>query len=399
MMKVSLVNPPQTQLKAPLSYISLGLGYLASSLIKEGFEPFDDVRIDNLAGLEIDKDIELEYSDVFGITYISAARDGVKRTVKYIREKYPNSKIILGGSYPSVDCIGTYEDIMPDIVVSGEGERLFPVLVNEIEKGCELKENLYNAGIIEDLNSLPFPARRLFDYNNVVSLSGIHGCEKGVRSTTLITSRGCPFSCKFCCKGHQMYSRYRYRSAENVRDELIGLREDYGISHVRFIDDCFTINKNRVKKICEYTKKLEITSMIIARADTCDLETLGMLKNGGCTVINIGVESGSNRLLLEMNKKETIEQIKKCILNAKKVGLGVKVLLQYGLPGETDDDIQKTLDFLKEAKPDFYTLSKFVPLPGSEWSALSSSSSSWFYNDSDEKRNRLINEIESILYG
>jgi radical SAM superfamily enzyme YgiQ (UPF0313 family) len=116
-------------------------------------------------------------------------------------------------------------------------------------------------------------------------------------------------------------------------------------------------------------------------------------------MINIGVESGSDRLLLEMDKRETIDQIKKCVINAKKVGLETKVLLQYGLPGETEDDIQKTMNFLKEVKPEHYTLSRFTPLPGSEWSQIESKSEKWFYNDSDEKRNKLINEIESILYG
>jgi anaerobic magnesium-protoporphyrin IX monomethyl ester cyclase len=207
-MKISLINPPQTQLREPLGYIPLGLAYLASSLIKEGFE---NVRIDNLAGIGLDN-INLDYADIYGITYMSAARGGVKKVVSYIREKYPKSNIIVGGPNPSVDCIGTYEDIMPDIVIAGEGERLFPRLVDEIERdkiknGNGLKENLYNAGIIDDLDSLPFPERSLFDYDNVVSLSGLHECEKGIKSTTLITSRGCPYSCRFCCKGHSMYSR------------------------------------------------------------------------------------------------------------------------------------------------------------------------------------------------
>jgi anaerobic magnesium-protoporphyrin IX monomethyl ester cyclase len=184
---------------------------------------------------------------------------------------------------------------------------------------------------------------------------------------------------------------------------LIELKEDYDILHVRFVDDCFTLNKDRVSKICEYTKELDMSFVCIARADTSDLDMLKMLKLGGCTIINIGVESGSDILLLEMNKRETIDQIKKCVINAKKVGLGVKVLLQYDLPGETEEDWNDTLKFLKEVKPEYYTLSKFVPLLGSEWGNIGrnggrSEVSGWFYNDSDEKRNRLINEIESILY-
>jgi radical SAM superfamily enzyme YgiQ (UPF0313 family) len=196
-----------------------------------------------------------------------------------------------------------------------------------------------------------------------------------------------------------MYSDYRYRSAENVKDELIELKEDYGIEHVRFVDDCFTLIKDKVRKICNYTKELEISFVCITRADTSNLNVLKTLKDGGCIVINIGVESGSDKLLLDMNKRETIDQIKKCISNAKSIGLKTKVLLQYDLPGETEKDWDDTLKFLKEAKPEYYTLSKFSPLPGSEWSQEKKEVNGWFYNDSDEKRNRLINEIESILYG
>jgi anaerobic magnesium-protoporphyrin IX monomethyl ester cyclase len=396
-MKISLVNPPQTQLKEPLSYISLGLGYLASSIIKAGFEPFEEVRIDNLANININ-DIKLDFADIYCISYMSVARNEVKCVVDYIREKYSGSKIILGGPHASVESIDTYEDIKPDFVIVGEAERLLPRLINEIGKGIEKNGILY-AGIIEDLDSLPFPARRLFNYDNVVNMSGIHGCEKGVKSTTLIGSRGCPFDCKFCCRKHMMYSDYRYRSAENVKDELIELRKDYDISHVRFVDDCFTLIKDKVRKICDYTKELDMSFICITRADTCNFDVLKTLKYGGCTMINVGVESGSDRLLLNMNKRETIDQIKKCIVNAKKVGLETKVLLQYGLPGETEEDWNQTLKFLREAKPEHYTLSKFISLPGSEWSQIESKSEKWFYNDEDEKRNRLIDEIESILYG
>jgi radical SAM superfamily enzyme YgiQ (UPF0313 family) len=363
-MKISLVNPPQIQLKEPLGYVPLGLAYLASSLIKEGFEPFNDVRIDNLAGLEIDKNVNLDYADIYCITYMSAARDGVKKICDYLKNRYQESRVILGGPHPSVDTYNVFDDVGGDTIITGEAENFIPNYLKDFGNDSKIR-GIFHDGIIENLDSLPFPARRLFNYDNVVNMSGLHGCEKGVRSTTLITSRGCPYNCRFCCKGHQMYSRYRCRSAENVRDELIELRRHYGIEHVRFVDDCFTLDNNRTKKICEYTKELEITSMIIARADTCNFDVLKTLKRGGCKMINIGVESGSDKLLLDMNKRETIDQIKKCIINAKKIGLETKVLLQYGLPGETEEDWNDTLKFLKEAKPEHYTLSKFVPLSGS----------------------------------
>lgn len=388
---IRLINPSQIELREPLAYIPLGLGYIASSIIKEGYEPFDDIMIDNLADTDMDN-IKLDYADVYGISYMSSTKTGVMRIVSYIREKYPDSNIIIGGPHPSVSPLETYETMKPDVVIEGEAERLFPRLVENIFNGDNV-HTIYNAKLIECLDELPFPARRLFDYKNVVNTTGIHGQDKGQRATTMITSRGCPFDCKFCCKGHDMYNKYRYRSPENVKYELIGLKEDYGIEHVRFVDDCFTLNKDRAKKICEYTKELDISFMSIARADTCDLNTLKMLKSGGCKILDIGLESGSPKLLKDMNKRETIDDIKKCLLNAKKIGLNTKVFLQYDLPGETEEDIQKTIDFLKETKPDFYTLSRYTSLPGSEWYTQKG----WFYDDNDDKRNELINRIEVVL--
>lgn len=422
-MNISLINPPQTELREPTSYIPLGLAYIASALLKEGFEGFDNVRVDNLAGKDynidynIDNkkdgnidynidDIKIDFADIFAITCMSAGLKGVGRVVHHIRERYPESKIILGGPHPTVSPNDVYQEFEPDLLIRGEAESV----VRDFDNIGFGFRGIHDAGIITDLDSLPFPARRLFDYNNVVCTSGIHGCEKGIRSSTLITSRGCPYSCRFCCRKHPMYSKYRYRSAENVRDELISLREDYGIEHVRFVDDCFTLINNRVEKICKYTKELDMTFMCITRADTCDIGLLKTLKYGGCTIVDIGVESGSDRLLAKMNKRETIDQMKQCILDAKNIGLKTKVFLQYNLPGETEDDIQKTMNFLKDVKPDYYTLSRYTPLPGSKWADTTVVSrlavgagkfdtpNGWFYNDNDEKRNRLISEIEEILY-
>lgn len=403
-MNISLINPPQSALRDPLAYVPLGLAYIGAALLHNGF----DVKAENLANT-IDIKFKYGHSDVYIITYSSATRYGVKNTCEYIRKTYPESKIILGGPHPTVSPYNVFGDIYGDTIITGEAEEfIIEYLNNDYYDDMSIYHDdthihhggmtIYNAGIIENLDSLQFPARKLFNYNNVVNKSGIHGCEKGILSTTMISSRGCNYKCSFCCHNHMMYSKWRSRSAENISKEIISLKEDYGIKHIRFVDDCFTFNRDRIKKICKNTKELDISFMCITRADICGIDMLKMLKDGGCTTIDIGVESGSNRLLNMMNKRESVEQMKKCIIDAKNIGLKTKVFLQYNLPYETEEDIQKTMDFLRECKPDYYTLSKFVPLPGSDWEDNSGKRySEWFYDDEDEKRQRLMCEIDSII--
>lgn len=395
-MKISLVNPPQSILREPLSYIPLGLAYIGASLLRKGDE--FDVEVENLADIS-DVKFKHGYADVYVITYPSAAREGVRKTIDHIRGKYPESKIVLGGPHPSVAPYNVFDDVGGDVVITGEVEEFIAEFLQGFsnEFTDNINRSIFHAGIIEDLNSLSFPARRLFNYDNVVSKSGIHGCEKGVLSTTMISSRGCNYKCSFCCRNHLMYSKWRSRSAENIGSEIEALKIDYGIEHVRFVDDCFTFNHDRVKNICKYTKKLGVSFMCITRADICGVDMLRTLKDGGCIMVDIGVESGSDRLLRMINKRESSEQMKKCILDAKKVGLGTKVFLQYGLPSETEEDIQKTIDFLRECKPDNYTLSRFIPLPGSAWENESYIGKKWFYDDEDEKRKWLMDEINSVL--
>lgn len=389
---ISLINPPQSRLREPKSYIPLGLAYIGASLLNNNF----DVNVENLADVNREIKFKNNHSNIFLITYPSASVEGVKKTINYIRKKYPKSKIVIGGPHPSVEPLNTFNEIDSDIIMTGEVEESIVSLLTQ-PNSMDIKK-VVNSGIIKNLDSLQFPARQLFNTDDVVNITGIHGCEKGTKSTTIITSRGCVYKCSFCCRKHPMYSNYRIRSAENVKKEITELKEDYGIEHIRFVDDCFTLNKDRTKKICEYTKDLEVSFMCITRADICDIETLKTLKDGGCTTVDIGVESGSDKLLKLMNKKETSEQMKKCITNAKKIGLKTKVFLQYNLPYERDEDIQKTLNFLRETKPDYYTLSKFIPLSGSNWSNIKTKNNNeWFYDDNDEKRKYLIGEIDNIL--
>ena len=264
--------------------------------------------------------------------------------------------------------------------MTGEAEYLLRDLVT----GKVKPEPIMKAGLIQDLDALPFPARHLFNRKDVVDHTGIHGQDKGVPATTIITARGCPFSCLFCTKGHPMFNWYRYRSAELVYDELIHLKEDYEIEHVRFVDDEFTLHKERTAKLMKKMVNLDLTWVCITRADTLDEKLLSLMEKAGCTEVHIGVETGSDRLLRLMNKQTTSEILLKGVQMIKEADIRVKTYLMMNFPGERDEDRKLTVEWVKKARPDKLTLSNFIPLPGSAtYAYIKEKGEDWFYPDED----------------
>lgn len=369
---ISLVNPPQLQLREPYAYPPLGLCYLAAML-----DDFD-VRIDNLAG---EKRISLDHSDVFGVTFPSACKESVGEVVVYIREEYPESKIFLGGPHPTAKPEETFREYAPDYVLAGECENLFPYLISHPSP-----KTIHDGGIVDNLDTLPFPRRDLIDRDVVVNLTGIHGTGKP--STTILSSRGCPYDCRFCCKCHPMYRVFRDRSPEKVVEEIRLLNDEYGVEHLRFIDDCFTL-KRSLPKLCELMQKEETTFICITRADHMNMEMVKSLKLAGCTQVDIGVEYLSDRMLTLMNKQLTVDQIANSVRMLHDVGIEVKMFLMMRYPGETLEDRENTLKVLGELRPEHFTLSVFQPIEGSALEA----NSGYFYPDDDVDRQEYQRQI------
>ncbi len=354
MTKVCLINPPQTELRAPKAYMPLGLAYIAATLLDSGI----DTKVLNLSDVNNLDSVKIPDADWYGITCVSATYKPVIELCKLI-----DGKTVIGGVHPTVEPEQTLKDTGADFVVTGEGDYIFRDLVaGRIKPTSRILEG----GVIEDLNIVPFPARHLFPYNEVVNKDGILGCEKGVASSSIITARGCPYRCSFCVKGHEMFSRFRYRSTENIRAELAHLVADYGVEHVRILDDTFTMIKKRVMDLCPKIEDLGITWACITRADRIDNEMLATMKKAGCIEVNIGIETGSERLLKLMNKSETVETYIKASEKIRNAGMLFKPFLMYDFPTETREDREATLKLVRKLKPDKFTLSKFTLLPGSD---------------------------------
>jgi anaerobic magnesium-protoporphyrin IX monomethyl ester cyclase len=215
---------------------------------------------------------------------------------------------------------------------------------------------------IKDLDSLPFPARHLLPMDKYTIL--------GKKSTigNIISSRGCPFYCTFCESSLLFGRMFRARSPKNVVDEMKQLINEYHPKTIEFSDDLFTLNMKRTETICDEIRRrgLDIPWACSSRVDTVSRSLLRKMKKAGCILIYYGVESGSQRVLNLMRKHIKIEQIIKAIKWTKEVGIEILASFIIGFPGETREDMQKTIAFAKRLDVDYAQFSFATPYPGTE---------------------------------
>ena len=241
---------------------------------------------------------------------------------------------VVGGPHASIDpdsLAGKFS-----LVVIGEGEEAIEQIVKERPTG------ILRTPRIRHLDQLPFPDRSTAHrYNYEIG---------GRRATTMITSRGCNGKCSFCCKA-VMDKGIFLRSAENVLEEVRRIKSE-GFGSVMFYDDTLAINRKRIEAICSGMEKLDVLFRCFARADQVDEELFRRMAQGGCHEVLIGVESGSQKLLDNIRKQETVEQQRNALLWGKKHGIKVKALMMVGLPGETWETVEQSRQFILETEPD-----------------------------------------------
>lgn len=347
------------------SYPPLGLLYLASVLKQSGFKSvkvFDGqlYRNPERAFKELMKDF---MPDVVGITALTPTLHRAYRFSAIAREVNPNVFVVFGGTHCSLypqELIGSG---FADAIVLGEGEFTFLELVKARDSGR--MQNEINGALIRgirdgktapvfinDLDSLPFPDRTLVPrdayYINV---------DKPMSATSMLTSRGCPFSCAFC---KPLRKHYIQRSAKSVADELEACR-DLGFKIVNFVDDTFNVNKRNVLEICREIvhRRIGINFSFMARIDTFDDETAEALREAGCIRIQFGIEAGTDRILNLMEKGFTVEEARKALEIAKRRGITTVAFFILGYPGETEEEMNQTIRFSIDAEPDYV---QYLPL-------------------------------------
>ncbi len=394
--------PAEIQLPDALTP-SLGLMYIASYLLNKGYRvgyldgyikyvPIDIIKLFNKEHSEIIRynfpirdfieEIVRFKAPIIGLSCsFTSSIYNIQKIVKKIKKHSPDSLIILGGYHASSLPKKTLDLINGcDIVVIREGELTMEEILMynkgnyELSniKGIAYRNNdktivTPSRPLISDLDLLPYPERSLAPikhYNRFLHSIGSHECSEG----SLISSRGCPYNCIYCCVSSVHGRSFRERSASNVIDEIISVKDEYNTSYFKFQDDIFTLNKKRVIELCKkiIKNRLDIIWGCQTRVDCVDKELLILMKKAGCKYMSFGVESGDPQILKNLKKNITIEQIKTATKLAKSIDIYVNYSLIVGNPGENRITLQNTINLVKKLKPNSAGVAIMIPYPGSE---------------------------------
>lgn len=384
--KILLLNPPSTLEEEYKKFRELGniqqplgLAYLAAVLEQSGREvKIIDPNPLNFTIDDIINSVKKFRPDIIGI---SSSTPNFLRAIdlcKKIKETW-NISIIIGG--PHITAVP--EEILKykcfDFGVIGEGETTILELVEKIENredASKVKGTVYNDNgrlaktmpreFIKDLDSLPFPARYLLP--PLEKYIPTRGTYKRLPLGTIITSRGCLYRCSFCDRSI-FGNKFRYRSEKNIVDEIEVLINKFNAKEIKFWDDAINVIPTRVINICNemINRGIKIPWSCIARINNMDEQILKKMKEAGCWQISYGIESGNQKVLDNIKKDLTIDQIKKVVSITNKVGIRTRGFFMLGLPGDTKETMKQTIDFAKRLRLDIANFYITTPYPGTDF--------------------------------
>ena len=355
MERALIVIPDNKKMDAKqFAYAPLGPLYIAAVLERDGF----DVEVWDLRE-DFNNLTNPPEKDIYLMTAVTPQIDDMKYLSKIIKKKYGDKAYtIIGGTHASwlpEDCVDDF-----DCVVTAEAEGIITKICTEKPTG------IHKAVRIIDLDSIPHPARHLLPDHRAVSedlWGGYRYKSDGHQGGTLMTSRGCPFACAFCANIQQ---KTRFRSADNVVEEIELMMDKYGCRHFRFLDDNAIIDKKRFQELAPKLHDLDIRfrgsiSSVLVNPEYCEL-----LYYSGCREVGIGFESADDNILKIVNKagKATTNMHADAVKMIQKAGMKAKIYIITGLPGETEESINAVKQFVIDLKPDKWIVSLFTPYPG-----------------------------------
>jgi radical SAM superfamily enzyme YgiQ (UPF0313 family) len=371
---VTLVNPPAPSgSTGHLPFALLGLGYLAAVLEKNQYEvDVIDCQVLKLSYEEFKSELGKRQPNIVGITSTTLTYKSGLQIAKIAKEVCPSCLTVMGGPHVTFwDDNALQECPSLDVIVRREGEYTLLELVQKVEAGKSFGDVLGityrkdgkiirnpDRPYIEDLDSLPFPARRLWPMERLREYEDI---------LYLAASRGCVFWCEFCATVRMHGRKFRMRSPKNIVDELEFLHKTYGVDKFTFCDDAFTVDQARIEELCrEITdRKLKIQWNCGTRVDMVTRELLVKMKEAGCISVWFGVESGSQQVLDAMKKGISIAQTIRVLGWVRELELKPVPNVILGFPGETKETAWETIKFVEKISPDdvgFYNVA--TPFPG-----------------------------------
>jgi radical SAM superfamily enzyme YgiQ (UPF0313 family) len=355
------------------SLLPVGLCYINALLKREGHSS----RVANLSGRGwkgVEALLKTEKPAILGISQFTHNRMESLRLAALAKGLNPGCFVVLGGPHATSRAREVLlQEPSVDAVVLGEGEETFLELANSVAEGMRSFAGIRgiafrsgnevvftpSRGRIEDLDSLPLPAAFLDDSIWV----DLHN-----QLEFIVTSRGCPFSCRFCSSPSFWGRRVRFRSPRSIVDEIRYIRDRYGLIYFSLRDDTFTLDRERALEFCTLLirERVRILWNCQTRANAVDEEMLMWMKRAGCECIQLGVESGSLKVLRELGKDITPEQVRGAALAARKAGMNLSVYLITGVPGETEEDLEETLRLIGDIRASDGQVSPLAYYPGTE---------------------------------
>ncbi len=408
-MKILLIKPPYTRLRraGQVPYFPLGVGYIAAVLEREGFnvgiynadnrfsdkevvwrEPRDAFKYKSNAQKnytkavnnnnhyvwrEVRETLESFNPDLIGISLISVEYAAAVKVSQICKKWKSDITIIWGGFHPTFMPESSLKNKEVDVVVAGEGEDTIVEVAKKIAMNRDLSmvsglflkksnDTIYFTGersIIQNLDDIPFPARHLRLYPESYD---------PITMGSLITTRGCPYRCTFCGCRNLWKKKFRKRSLQSVIKEIQDLVEVYRTNHVFFMDDTFGLEKKTAIDLCNMiiNSKLKIVWTTGTRVDKVDDEIICHMKKAGCVYIDLGIETGSERMSRIIKKDITWDGVRKAIeiINRNKLASGA--FFMAGFPEETLEDLDDTFKMIREINTTNIALNIWDPMPGSD---------------------------------
>ena len=361
MSKILLIKPRFLGLEFPLITQPMGLMYIGAVLKKVGHEvKIHDCALD-YKDLQILRHTITDWKpDFIGISIIITEVEQTKRIMAIIRENLPDVPVTFGGPWPSANPEESIKTYGADFVVLGEGELVFPELIDAINNGYPTESISGTASLVngqvkvnpgrqlteDELNALPFPAWELLDRKLYAKMYSITMVGR-MPYMAIVTSRGCPYRCVYC---HQTMGKvFRKRSAESVLAEMEELRLKHGFKEFEIIDDCFNLDRERMYAILTGIKdrlgdvKLHFPNGL--RADMLEPQDMALFKQAGTVSVCFAIETASPRLQKMIHKNLNIEQATRVINASVRAGIYSTGFFMIGFPTETYEEASDTVAF------------------------------------------------------